>query len=88
MNEPLHIVTVHDGERWLDDHLVEGDYTQTVKDLLMGRPTHRRVLLPGISKAFYRGARSALVMTLGPGVDREQAEEWLSKIRSGREDTN
>lgn len=91
MTEPrsnLHVVTGHDGKTWLTDLLVEGDFRSRVKELLDGEPERERELVPGASHAFYRGSRTVLVMTFGPEVDRTRAEELLSDIREGRDDTN
>lgn len=84
----LHIVTGHDGGVWLDDSLVEGDFGQKVTELLGGLPEHHRHLGVGFGQAFYRGTRTALVMTFGHEVTRERAEEIVQEVRSGRDDTN
>lgn len=84
----LHLVTVHDGSRWLGDSLVEGDYHQKLTEVLEGEPTRKRVLIEGVSQAFYRGARSALVMTFRPELERSQVERMMGDIREGRDDTN
>ena len=88
MRSNLHAVTCHDGTCWLDDILVEGDPSQTVVDLLGGLPNRERDLIPGVSKAFYRDARTALVLTFDATVDRERAEQIMLDIKENRDDTN
>lgn len=88
MRSNLHLVTGHDGQVWLTDRLVEGDFQQTVREILEGDPERDKELLPGTSHAFYRGARTALVLTFPTDVDRAKAEQLVSNIREGREDTN
>ena len=88
MSDPLHVVSLHDGAEWLGDDLIEGDPGGKIIELLGGLPDRDVELMKGLSRVYYRGQRVALVMTLGPEVDRARAAEIMVDIREGREDTN
>ncbi len=84
----FNVVSIHDGSDWLDDELVEGDFGQRVIELLGGMPEKTKELIPGMVISYHLGTRSVLVMTFPAGTDRAEAEAQMSRIRSGRDDTN
>lgn len=83
----IHLVTKHNGTAWMEDLLVDGDYEPKVRELLGGNWDRTRELIPDLTRAFYRGSYSVLVMRLR-GADRGGAERFLKQVREGREDTN
>ena len=84
----LHVVSLHDGQTWTTDDLVEGEFNPRVIELLGGLPDRTKVLIPNVTCAYYRERRSVLVMTFGPEVDLERAQQLVSQMQTNREDVN
>lgn len=87
-NSQFFLVTAHDGNRWCDDEVVQGNPIPRVRQLLGGRWERSKQFDEFIKAFFSAGEKRVLVMGFKPGTTEEQVKVIMDQIRSGREDRN